>query len=178
MHIHRKFWFNFSLGVTPFLKFRKLAKMKVTTGFLSDCPSLMLGIAIHCLQHSQAMLERGVCELAHSFFHCVCWFISLLIFITHMFCLSGGFRPTWEFFTDLWDVTITGVVLQIFTYNQHSWPLSSEGSLTCQTYCDTRHPFIMVISENPWHAHLLLSVWQWSYHYLFLRLRSVAAAVL
>ena len=37
--------------------------------FLSDCPSLMLGIAIHCIQHSQAMLERGVFELAHSFFH-------------------------------------------------------------------------------------------------------------
>ena len=37
--------------------------------FLSDCPSLILGIAIHCIQHSQAMLERGVCELAHSFFH-------------------------------------------------------------------------------------------------------------
>ena len=36
--------------------------------FLSDCPSLMLGIAIHCIQRSQAMLERGVCELAHSFF--------------------------------------------------------------------------------------------------------------
>ena len=29
----------------------------------------MLGIAICCIQHSQAMLERGVCELAHSFFH-------------------------------------------------------------------------------------------------------------
>ena len=27
---------------------------------LSDYPSLMLGIAIHCIQHSQAMLERGV----------------------------------------------------------------------------------------------------------------------
>ena len=39
------------------------------TGFLSDCPSLMHGIAIRCIQHSQAMLERGVCELAHSFFH-------------------------------------------------------------------------------------------------------------
>ena len=38
------------------------------SGFLSDCPSLMLGIAIHCIQHSQA-LEHGVCELAHSFFH-------------------------------------------------------------------------------------------------------------
>ena len=37
--------------------------------FLSDCPSLMLGIAIHCIQHSQAMLEHRVCELAHSFFH-------------------------------------------------------------------------------------------------------------
>ena len=37
--------------------------------FLCDCLSLMLGIAIHCIQHSQAMLERGVCELAHSFFH-------------------------------------------------------------------------------------------------------------
>ena len=29
----------------------------------------MLGIAIHCIQHSQAMMERGVCDLAHSFFH-------------------------------------------------------------------------------------------------------------
>ena len=37
--------------------------------FLSDCPSLMLGIAFHSIQHSHAMLERGVCELAHSFFH-------------------------------------------------------------------------------------------------------------
>ena len=32
------------------------------TGFLSDCPSLMLGIAIRCIQLSQAMLEH-----AHSF---------------------------------------------------------------------------------------------------------------
>ena len=37
--------------------------------FLSDCPSLMLGIAFYCIQHSQAMLERWVRELAHSFFH-------------------------------------------------------------------------------------------------------------
>ena len=35
------------------------------TGFLSDGLSL---IAIHCIQHSQAMLECGVYELAHSFF--------------------------------------------------------------------------------------------------------------
>ena len=35
--------------------------------FLFDCPSIMLGIAICYIQHSQAM--HGVCELAHSFFH-------------------------------------------------------------------------------------------------------------
>ena len=39
------------------------------TGFLSNCPSLMLGIALRCIQHIQAMLEREVCENAHSFFH-------------------------------------------------------------------------------------------------------------
>ena len=27
------------------------------------------------------------------------------------------------------------------------------GSLTCHGFCDTRHPFIMVISEDPWHSH-------------------------
>ena len=72
------------------------------------------------------------------------------------------------------DVTIAGEGLQILTYARHSWPLSSEGSLTCHTYCDTGLPFKMVISEDPWHSHLLPSVWRWSCHYLFLRLRSVA----
>ena len=55
-HFYRKCWFD------PF-------KEQFISPFLSDCTSLKLGIAIHCIQHSQAMLERGVCELAHSFFH-------------------------------------------------------------------------------------------------------------
>ena len=75
------------------------------------------------------------------------------------------------------EVTIAGGGLQIFSYARHSWPLISEGSLACNTYCDTGHPLIMVISEDPWHSHLLPSVWQWSCHYLFLRLRSVAAGI-
>ena len=50
-----------------------------------------------------------------------------------------------------------------------TWPFSSEGSLVCNTYCDTGHPFIMVISEDPWHSHPIPSVWQWSCHYLFLK---------
>ena len=58
---------------------------------------------------------------------------------------------------------------------RHSWSLSSEGSLPCHTYTDTGHPFIMVISTYPCHLHLFPRVKQWSYHYLFLRLRSVAA---
>ena len=56
------------------------------------------------------------------------------------------------------DVTINGEGLQILTYVPHTWPLSSEDSLACHTYCDTGHPFIMVNSEDPSHSHLLLSV--------------------
>ena len=38
--------------------------------FLSDCHfTIMHGIGIHYVQYCQAMLEHGVCELAHSFFH-------------------------------------------------------------------------------------------------------------
>ena len=72
------------------------------------------------------------------------------------------------------DVIIAGKGLQILTYARHSRSLSSEGSLTCYTYCNTGLPFIMVISEDPLHSHLLPSVWQWSCHYLFLRFRFVA----
>ena len=47
------------------------------------------------------------------------------------------------------DVTITGEGLQILTYARHSWPFSREGSLACNAQCNTGHPFIMVISEDP-----------------------------
>ena len=30
--------------------------------------------------------------------------------------------------------------------------------------------FIMVISENPWYSHLMLRVWQWRCHYMFIDL--------
>ena len=36
--------------------------------------------------------------------------------------------------------------------------------LRCHTYCDSGHPFIMVISDNPWHSHLLPGVWLCSQH--------------
>ena len=34
---------------------------------------------------------------------------------------------------------ITGEGLHISTNARHSWPLSSEGSLACHTYCDAGH---------------------------------------
>ena len=48
----------------------------------------MLGIAIHCILHSQAMLERGVCELAHSFFHFVMFQVNkIVLYSIHLtFC--------------------------------------------------------------------------------------------
>ena len=95
-----------------------------------------------------------------------------------LFCMFVcGFSSHWRMFHLYGNVTIAGDGRQVSTYDRHSWSLSSEGSLACHTYCDTGHPFIMVISEDPWHSHLLLSVWQWSCHYLFLRLRSVAAGI-
>ena len=89
----------------------------------------------------------------------------------------GVFRPTREFFNSLGDVTIAGEGLQISTDARHLWPLSSEGSLVCYTYCYTGHPFLMVISDDPWHSNLMPSVWQWCYHYLFLRLMADAAGI-
>ena len=52
------------------------------------------------------------------------------------------------------DVTITGEGLQIMSSTKQSRPFSSGGSLDYHTYCDTGHPFIMVISEDPWQLHL------------------------
>ena len=79
-------------------------------------------------------------------------------FAVSCFCLLGVYRPTQEFFTCLETViTITCNGLQILTYTRHLWPLSREGSLECHTYCDMWHPFIMVISEDPWYSHVLPS---------------------
>ena len=64
-------------------------------------------------------------------------------------CLFGVFSSHSRIFHSYGDVTVAGEGQQILTYARHSWPLSSEGSLACHTYCDTGHPFIMVISEYP-----------------------------
>ena len=93
---------------------------------------------------------------------------------TKVFCLLICLWSHSRIFHSYGDVTIAGEGLQILTYGRHSLPLSSEGSLTCHTYCETGLLFIMVISEDPWHSYLLPSAWQWSCHDLIKRLMSVA----
>ena len=36
----------------------------------------------------------------------------------------------------------------VVTYTEHLWPLSTDGSLACHTYCDTGYPFTLVIMRT------------------------------
>ena len=107
------------------------------------------------------------------------YFISILLFylvflieinntgIRSFVCLYG-----WLFVWCFSSHSRIFAKLQILTLTPHSLTLISEGSLAYCTYCDTRHPFTMVISEDPWNSHLLPSVWQWTCHYPFKRLEN------
>ena len=80
----------------------------------------------------------------------LCNWLNLLLALILFWSQSSH----WRIFHTYWEVTIAGEGLQIFTFAQHSWLLSSEGFLTFHTYCDLGHPFIMVISEDPWHSSI------------------------
>ena len=59
------------------------------------------------------------------------------------FFLSRGFRPTREFFTHM-ETSLLPAKGCFWPTRMHTWPLSSDDSLACNTYCVTGHPFIMV----------------------------------
>ena len=90
-----------------------------------------------------------------------------IFFICIFLCLRV-LRPTREFFTNM---ETSQLLVKALNFNldsvQHTWTLSGEGSFACHTYCDRRHPFIKVISEDPWHSPMLPSLWYWGCHYLF-----------
>ena len=116
------------------------------------------------------LCARKTFWLSDMIWGCICFYFSFL-------CLE--FFVLIEHFYSFGDVTMTYGGPQMLTYARHVWLLSSKGSLAWHTYCDTGLPFKMVISEDPWHSHVLISVWQWSCHYMyqFFRLRSVAAEI-
>ena len=87
---------------------------------------------------------------------CWLWRHILLMFV------FWGFIVPFENFSLIWKRHHHRWRAAILTCARHLWPLSSEGSLV----------FKLVISEDPWHSHLLPSVWLWSCHYLFKRLRA------
>ena len=60
-------------------------------------------------------------------------FVYLLVFL---FVL--GFFISIQNFSLTWRRHYYHEGLKILTYAQHSWPLSSEGSLACHIYCDTQ----------------------------------------
>ena len=48
------------------------------------------------------------------------------------------------------DVKIRGEWFDFVVYTLHSWPVRSEGSLSCQAYCNTEQSFMMIIFEDAW----------------------------
>ena len=71
--------------------------------------------------------------------HCISIVIELIKKPFQHSLFVWGFSSHSKFFHSDGDVTITGEGVQILTYDRHSWPLRSEGSLGCHTYCDTGH---------------------------------------
>ena len=61
-------------------------------------------------------------------------------------CMFGVFVPLENFFSNMETPPLPTKGCKFYTYTRH---LSSEGSLACQTYCDTGYPFIMVVSKDP-----------------------------
>ena len=81
-----------------------------------------------------------------------CYLLSISIVLKYyLICLFVGwygfFCPIREFFTHncRWRAAD-------FAFARHLRPLSSEGYFAWYTYCDTGHPSIMVISEDPLHT--------------------------
>ena len=100
----------------------------------------------HYLYVSNSLNESDM-VWPESFFPLAC-FALICLFV------CSGFSSYSKIFNSYGDVTISGEGLQILTYTRFLWPLSSEGSLACLSYCDTGLPFIKVIFEDPWHSHL------------------------
>ena len=94
--------------------------------------------------------------------------IHVVLFTWRLF--DWGFSSNSRIFCSYGNVTIGGEGLQILNCARKSWSLKTEGDLACHKYCDMWHPFIIFISEDPRHLHLLLSVQRWICNYLFLRL--------
>lgn len=74
-------------------------------------------------------------------------------------CLFGGFVYLKSFTLIIMETSplLVKGFKSFYILTRHSWPSSSENSsLAYHIFCDTKHPFMMVIFEDPW--------LQWSCH--------------
>ena len=81
--------------------------------------------------------------------------------------------------TYIWDDKVP-FLFKGYKRRPNAWilhPFEQRVFFSVPHHWDTGHAFIMVICEDPWHSHLMSSVWQWSCYYLFYRLRSVRAGI-
>ena len=107
-------------------------------------------------------------------------YVSRKLVYVFIYFLFVVFHPTIEFFftfthMDMSPLPVKDCIFWSMLGTYSHWAVRV--SLEWHTYCDTRHPFKMVVSKDPWHWHLMPSVWQWSCHYLFWWLRSVTAGI-
>ena len=75
-------------------------------------------------------------------------FLILILVCLFVWLSVWGFSSHSRIFHPYGNVTITDGGIQNLTYARYFWPLSSEGSLACETYCDTGHPFIIITDKN------------------------------
>ena len=87
------------------------------------------------------------------------------------------FRPIREFFIPMETspLPVKGCkVWPLFGTHDH-WAVRVVWRAT--SYCDTEHPFLLVISDDPWHSHLLPSVFAVELSLLVFTTRSVATVI-
>lgn len=132
--------------------------------FLFKIYSFILADEIHITRVSiYTFCERPICCYPSNNFNHITIIYNIcydpIVCVVKFVLVLGCLRPTWEFFTHLEAslLLVKGCTV---------WPkfsltaIEREGSLAYHTYCDTGHPFLLVISEGPWHSHLLSSAWQ------------------
>ena len=132
-------WYSFQTVLGAFKVLSALARNLDLSGRQLDQTNSLLTCFVH-------IAVRSI-FLHVIFFSRTCVFVCL--FVCGFFVPRENFSLIWRRHHCRWWAT---------NFDLSSALMGFEGSLMCHTYCDTNQSFIMVISEDPWHSHLLPSV--------------------
>ena len=129
-------WYSFQTVLGAFKVLSALARNLDLSGRQLDQTNSLLTCFVHI-------------AVSLYFFYHVIFFSRTCVFVCGFFVPRENFSLIWRRHHCRWWAT---------NFDLSSALMGFEGSLTCHTYCDTNQSFIMVISEDPWHSHLLPSV--------------------